>query len=180
MRRAAALLLLLFSAAPAMACGFENPNNVAFQRGMLNFAFPKALWVSTAVWQAQEAGLLERDTALAGNRALLGFRRASEALATVAQELDAEARPLPPFTLVMIGPVLWTRFAAAGDSIAATPHVKGPAAGDVVVVSDEPVILAIAKGRIGGSLALDQGLIRIYGEPAKAAALETALRRIGG
>ena len=181
MRRAAALLLLLLlSAGPALACGFENPNNVAFQRGMLNFAFPRALWVSTAVWQAQEAGILERDTVLAGNRALLGFRRASDALSTVARDLDAEARPLPAFTLVMIGPVLWTRFAAAGGGIIATPHVQGPSPGDVVVVSDEPVILALASGRIGGSLALDQGLIRIYGEPAKVATLDTALRRIGG
>jgi hypothetical protein len=31
-----------------------------------------------------------------------------------------------------------------------------------------------------GNMALEQGLIRIYGEPQKAAALEDALRRIGG
>ena len=86
---------------------------------------------------------------------------------------------MPNFTLVMIGPVLWTRFAAEDDAIRAIPHVKGPSTGDVVLVSDEPVVLALARGRIDGRTALDQGLIRIYGEPAKAAALETAIRRLG-
>ena len=179
MMRAAAIALLL-SAAPALACGFEDPSNVGFQRGMLNFAFPKALWVQTAVWQAQQAGLLERDQSLAGSRALLGFRRASDALSTVARQLDDGNDALPAFTLVMIGPVLWTRFAEGENGLTATPHVKGPALGDVVVVSDEPVILALAKGRIGGATALDQGLIRVYGDPARVAELENKLRRLGG
>jgi hypothetical protein len=179
MMRAAAIALL-FSVSPALACGFEDPNNVAFQRGVLNFAFPKALYVQTAVWQAQQAGLLEREQSLAGNRALLGFRRASDALSNVARQLERGQHAVPPFTLVMIGPVLWTRFAEGSEGLTATPHVKGPSSGDVVLVSDEPVILALASGRMDGNMALEQGLIRIYGEPQKAAALEDALRRIGG
>jgi hypothetical protein len=178
--RGAAAVLLALGAGSALSCGFEDPSNVGFQRGVLNFAFPRALWVSTAVWQAQEAGLLERDASLAGNRALLGFRRASDALSALARELDGLDEPLPAFTLVMIGPVLWTRFASEGDALRARPHVKGPSTGDVVVVSDEPVVLALARGRIAGSTALDQGLIRLYGDKAQMAALEKALRRIGG
>jgi hypothetical protein len=179
MMRAAAIALL-FSAAPALACGFEDPNNVAFQRGVLNFAFPKALYVQTAVGQAQQAGLLDRDQSLAGNRALLGFRRASDALSDLASQLASGSEAVPPFTLVMIGPILWTRFAGGSEGLSATPHVKGPSAGDIVLVSDEPVILALARRRIDGSMALEQGLIRIYGEPDKAAALESAIRRLGG
>lgn len=179
-RGAACAALLALGAGPAPACGFEDPSNVGFQRGVLNFAFPKALWVSTAVWQAQEAGLLERDKASAANRALLGFRRASDALSALARDLDAANEEIPPFTLVMIGPVLWTRFADDAGALAATLHVKGPSAGDVVVVSDEPVVIALARGKIGGGLALERGLIRLYGDPARVAALEAALRRIGG
>jgi hypothetical protein len=173
-------LALLLPAGPALACGFEDPGNAAVQRGLLNFAFPKALWVQTAVWQAQAAGLLARDTSLPGNRALLGFRRATDALASVAGYLDADASPVPAFTLVMIGPVLWTRFADDGQGLKTTPHVNGPAAGDIVVVTDEPVVLALTAGRIGGAEALDRGLIRIYGKAAGVAALDAAIRRIGG
>ena len=181
MQCAAVASLLALSGGAASACGFEDPNSAAFQRGMLNFAFPKALWVSTAVWQAQAAGILEPDRASAANRALLGFRRASDALSAVAEELDAENAALPAFTLVMIGPVLWTRFAEQGGGVTATPHVKGPATGDVVVVSDEPVIIAMARGKLDGGSALEYGLIRLYGsDPARVAALETALRRTGG
>jgi hypothetical protein len=179
-RGALAAALLALGPGPALSCGFEDPSNVGFQRGMLNFAFPKALWVSTAVWQAQAAGLLEADTSLKGNRALLGFRRASDALSAVARDLYQAEEDLPAFTLVMIGPMLWTRFAEDGEAIRATPHMKGPARGDVVVVSDEPVVLALARGRIAGSTALDQGLIRLYGDAAQVAVIESALRRIGG
>ncbi len=179
-RAAAAAALLVFGAGPALSCGFEDPSDVSFQRGVLNFAFPKALHVSTAVWQAQLAGLLERDGASAANRALLGFRRASDALSVVARNLDAEDSELPAFTLVMIGPVLWTRFADDGGGLAATPHVEGPAAGDVVMVSDEPVIIAMARGQLDGARALEWGLIRLYGAADKVAALEAALRRTGG
>lgn len=181
MQCAAVASLLALGGGAASACGFEDPNSAAFQRGMLNFAFPKALWVSTAVWQAQAEGLLAPDRASAANRALLGFRRASDALSAVAKELDAENAGLPDFTLVMIGPMLWTRFAEQGGVFTATPHVKGPVKGDVVVVSDEPVIIAMARGRLDGGAALDYGLIRLYGgDPARVAALETALRLAGG
>jgi hypothetical protein len=179
-RGAAAAALLVLGAGSALGCGFEDPSNVSFQRGVLNFAFPKALYVSTAVWQAQSAGLLEREGASAANRALLGFRRASDALSAVAKKLDAQDGELPAFTLVMIGPVLWTRFADEGSGLAATPHVDGPSAGDVVMVSDEPVIIAMARGQMDGGLALEWGLIRLYGSPDKVAALEAALRRTGG
>lgn len=177
---AAAAALLFLGVGSALGCGFEDPSNVGFQRGMLNFAFPKALWVSTAVWQAQSAGLLEQDNASTANRALLGFRRASDALSTVARNLAAQDRELPAFSLVMIGPVLWTRFADAGAGLTATPHVKGPSAGDVVMVSDEPVIIAMARGQMDGGVALEHGLIRLYGDPAKVAALEAALRGAPG
>ena len=178
-RAAACAALLALGAGPAQACGFEDPSNVGFQRGVLNLAFPKALWVSTAVWQAQEAGLLARDEASTANRALLGFRRASDALSALARDLDTANETLPAFTLVMIGPVLWTRFAENAGAFSATPHVKGPAMGDVVVVSDEPVVIALARGQIGGGLALERGLIRIYGDPARVASVEAALKRIG-
>lgn len=179
---AVAASLFIFASGAALGCGFEDPSSVRFQRGVLNLAFPKALWVSTAVWQAQAEGLLERSRFSPANRALLGFRRASDALSEVARKVDAarSGEELPSFTLVMIGPVLWTRFSIEGDRVRARPHVSGPSAGDVVIVSDEPVVIAMAKGRLGAERALSSGLIRLYGDPVRVAAVERALRQAIG
>ena len=53
-----ATLALAPGAAPA--CGLEDPSSIAVQRGMLQLAYPLALYVGTAVWQAQVAGALPR------------------------------------------------------------------------------------------------------------------------
>jgi hypothetical protein len=173
---AAAAVLLALHTGGASGCGFEDPSSVSFQRGVLNLAFPKALWVSTAVWQAQSEGLLTREGTSTANRGLFGYRRLSDAVDVLAVKLDAAGAEVPSFTLVMIGPVLWVRFADTGDRLEAVLHVKGPSAGDVVVVSDEPVIRALAKGELGADLALSRGLLRLYGNPSKVAGIEAALR----
>ena len=51
--RLALACLALAAAGVAQACGLENPESVAGQRGLMNLAFPNSAWVSTAVWQAQ-------------------------------------------------------------------------------------------------------------------------------
>ena len=52
-----------------------------------------------------------------------------------------------------------------------TTHVEGPKAGDVVVVTDEPVIAALADGSLTPQAAREGGLLRIYGSEASAARL---------
>ena len=47
---------IVFTSGAAFACGYHNPSDVA--RGVMNFAYPKSLYVRTAVWQAQNSGLL--------------------------------------------------------------------------------------------------------------------------
>ena len=60
-RRLAVACLALTAAGTAQPCGLEDPSSVAGQRGIMNLAFPKSAWVSTAVWQAQKAGDLPPD-----------------------------------------------------------------------------------------------------------------------
>jgi hypothetical protein len=52
---------LVAAAGAAWPCGLEDPSSITVRRGMLNMAFPEALHVGTAVWQAQLAGSLPRD-----------------------------------------------------------------------------------------------------------------------
>ena len=52
------------AATSSSACGLEDPTSIGLRRGVLNLAFPEALHVGTAVWQAQLAGTLTRDDLL--------------------------------------------------------------------------------------------------------------------
>ena len=71
----------------------------------------------------------------------------------------------PAFTVVLFGSMLWTHFEAAGAALNMTPHVDGPANGDVVIVTDEPVIVALIGARITPQAARELGLMRFYGSP---------------
>jgi hypothetical protein len=172
---AAAALALAPGATPA--CGLEDPSSIAFLRGSLQLAYPEALHVGTAVWQAQLEGTLPRDPLAQradlspearGKLRLLkanGLLRQLAALLATAPEGTAH----PNVALVLLGPVMWSRFEATGGNVRATPHVAGPEAGDVVVVTDIPVVEAIASGDLGFAEAIERRVLRVYGAPEAAA-----------
>jgi hypothetical protein len=47
-----------------------------------------------------------------------------------------------------------------------TSHVAGPSSGDVVIVTDEPVVAALNEGQVTPQAARELGLMRLYGSPA--------------
>jgi hypothetical protein len=168
-----AVAVLLASTVTADSCGFENPNSVSAQRGLLNFAYPNSLHVTSAMWRAQQEDLIERDNRPPAVKALLGYRWAVSKLEVFRAHLEkamvgAEA---PDFSVVLIGPVLWSRYAQTGGILTMTPHLQGPESGDVVVVTDEPVIVALNDGRLTLKAAGELGLIRYYGPAERVKAL---------
>ena len=147
------------------------------RRGSLNLAFPESLHVGTAIWQAQLAGTLPRDplalrddltpeargdvAAGAGDGAVAAVRaRLAE------QGTDAER---PKMAVVLLGPVMWSRFAVERAAVSPALHVTGPESGDVVLVTDIAVVEAIAAGSLGFDQALKRGLMRLYGPSAEVA-----------
>ncbi len=165
-------------ASAAGACGFDDPSSIGMQRGMLNLAYPEALHVGTAVWQAQLAGRLPRDpVAQFGDlspeqRGTLRLARARLLLGRFAARLadDGAAAPRPSLAVVLLGPVMWSRLESGGRTLNPALHVAGPEAGDVVVVTDIAAIEAIAGGALSFGEALDLGVVRLYGRPADVAA----------
>ena len=123
---------------------------------MMNLAFPKSAWVSTAVWQAQKAGdlppdaLAQRDDLTPQARASLQLMRVTWLLKSLAKRLDvaAGAADRPAIAVVLMGPMLWSRVEPRDGAIAARAqiHVGGPEPGDVVLVTDTPAIEAIVGG----------------------------------
>ena len=71
--------------------------------------------------------------------------------------------------------MLWANYARGPDRVEAILHAKGPVPGDVVLVTDEVVIMALLDGSLGPREAWNLGLIRSYGDPADIALLEDIL-----
>jgi hypothetical protein len=163
---------MLAGAPLAQACGYHDPASASV--GMLNWAYPDALHVRTAVWMAQASGLLAaREPAPDADPLSVTFRfqqsirlrnaqaRLEDLRGRVQAALDGQ--PMPAFAVVLIGPMLWARFEANDGGVTMVPHATGPAPGDVVLVSDEPVVAALTEGRTTTREARAQGLVKAYG-----------------
>ncbi len=162
---AMALLTAAVASPPALACGYENPNDLAL--GLLNWVLPKSLHVQTAVWQAEKSGVLPPRSAhpakdLFGG----GFRRAAASLNALGDRMNAVSPTdggRTNFSVVLIPAVLWTRFAPTAAGYSIEVHADGPAKGDVVIVTDEKVVRALADGSLDIATAENYGLVRFYG-----------------
>ena len=183
--RVAIACLALAAAGAARPCGFEDPDSVAGQRGIMNLAFPKSAWVSTAVWQAQRAGNLPPD-ALARRtdltpqaRGTLQVMRVTWLLKSLAKQLDVPpgAMDRPAIAVVLMGPMLWSRIEPRDGAVAARAHVhvSGPERGDVVLVTDTPAIEAIVGAGMRFERAQELGLVRLYGSAAQVGAVQAWL-----
>jgi len=172
---AAVSLAVAFGGLPAVqACGYHDPSSINF--GMLNWSYPDALHVRTAVWMAQRDGLIARDVELDPDdplpprmRATLRLRDTVAALTALRERIAGalDGAPVPAFSMVLLRPMLWARFDTAEATLRMEAHADGPGRDDVVIVTDEPVISAWLEGRITPREALASGLVRLYGPPEK-------------
>jgi hypothetical protein len=135
-------------------------------RGILNWSYPNALYVRTAVWQAEAAGVLpprvdsKAKDLFAFNRVL----RTLDALGTRLSRDDSVEATTTRFSLVLIDSMMWSSFESGPDGFRVLKHVEGPARGDVVIVTDSKVVGALAAGRLEFPAAEALGLVRLYGD----------------
>jgi hypothetical protein len=163
----------LLAAAPIThSCGLEDPSSIGLRRGALNIAFPEALHVGTAVWQAQLAGLLPRDPLLQRDdlapeaRDTLRLVKANALLRRLAGTFAAASGgERAAVSVVLRGPVLRTRFVPGDGVVQSSFHVQGPERSDVVLVTDSAVVEAIVDGQLTLARALELRLARLYGSP---------------
>jgi hypothetical protein len=175
-------------AAPARACGYHGSGV-----GSLNLVYPKALWVRTAVWEARQAGLLpppaddpvSPEVAAARAQGLVSvadtaLQRAAGYLHALERSLAAgsPAQAAPSLSVLLIGPVLWSRIVPGTENSGLQFHVASPRSGDVVMVTDEPVVAALVDGTLAPRAALDRGLVRFYGEDAMVRAAVAAFEAL--
>ena len=93
----------------------------------------------------------------------------------------ASGETSPPFSssLVLVEPMLWTRFQVDRAGARTEVHVSGPRPGDAVLVSGETVIGEIAGGRLAFGDAHRLGLIRFYGSDGQLARFVELYANIG-
>jgi hypothetical protein len=87
-----------------------------------------------------------------------------------AQMASPGATAPPDIAVVLVGPVMWTRFEAGDGQVNPLLHVEGPEQGDVVLVTDLAAVEAITRGSLTFAAALDLGVMRLYGSAAGVAA----------
>jgi hypothetical protein len=160
----------------AVACGYHD--DVALARGVLNWVYPDALHVLGAVSTAVAERRLPAAT-LRGGLGVTGYHGTVRALDQYAQQLRMSAGAMPTFSLLLIEPMLWTRFVSDGDDVRAQVHVSGAQAGDLVVISGEEVIRAVANNRLAVGEAYRSRLIRLYGTDEQVAAFLVLCEQVG-
>ncbi len=174
---AAALTAFVTFSPAASSCGYEDPGSAAVQRGVLNFAYPDALHVVGALTQARMTGVVAPPSEAPAAKDPFGsqFHKTARMLQQFGDLLGVDRVVDLTFSMVLIEPMLWVRFAAHGGRVAASVHGDGPAAGDVVVIASEAALREIVGHRLSPERAEELGLIRIYGEPARILHLRATL-----
>ncbi len=157
------LPLALCLSASAHACGLEP----TFEKG-LAISYPGALEVAVAVAEARRLGLLpQASRTVSSNEArlhqmLADLRRLQSRLesdgAGVAGDVSAS------FSIVLVGPGLWSRYYLTSNGAIAQYHTPGPRAGEVVVMMHHSVLEALLEGSLTTGVAAERGLIAFAGD----------------
>ncbi len=128
----AAVLLTAARAPGAFACGYEDPQSVS--RGFLNWIYPDSLHVIGAISSAVAARRLPPANFEQARIDLFGrrYNATKMALEQFGEMLRtaAPSRSQPPVSLVLVEPLLWTRFERGDGGLHARVHVSGAEPGD--------------------------------------------------
>lgn len=161
----------LLATAPGMltsvqACGLEPT-----YKGGLTVSYPGALAVAVAVADSRRSGLLPpADPGTVSNEALLQQMLAD--LRRLESRLNAslpgnEEESTTAFSVVLVGPGLWSHYHPTPDGIRAEYHTDGPLAGKAVILTHHAVIHALLNGDLSTAHAAEVGLIAYSGIDAE-------------
>jgi len=176
-----ASLMAAAAASEGRACGYDSPQTAS--QGFLNWLYPDSLYVIGAISREVAAGRLpvanfdQTGPDLFGRR----FRLTATALEQFGKMLRAASPGLsqPSVSLVVVEPMLWTRFDQGPDGLRTTVHVSGAQPGDLVLVAGEAVITEIAARRLTFGQAAERGVVRLYGPAPQIARFLFSFSNVG-
>ena len=168
-----ALILMCWTQLPISACGYHDSKDT--RQGILNWVYPDSLHVRGAIWRAQASGELPKaDTA-----SYQETERVLRVLSGRFGKLTPDDR-LERFPVVLVETVLWSQFTLTGAQNKVAIDVDGPLVGNLVVVTDDPVLYAIERGTLAVSKAVESDLVKLYGQPEQVSNFLELYGTVGG
>jgi hypothetical protein len=141
--------------------------------------YPGSLLVAVALRKAADNGVIDvNDLEAVSKGTALYFdsvRRLHEFKKFLAT--SPAVRELPAnFTLGYVESYLWTRYSQSDGKILIDVHTDGPAVGEAVVLTGEPVLTDLLAGRLSVDRALAEGIVLIEADEVDTAAIHHALK----
>lgn len=158
-----AMTMVAASSLPGVnACGLEPVIGGGF-----SVSYPGSLNVAVAVASARRNGILTpASREIIPNEVLLQQMLSDLRLLKLHLDKGKDALPTSAnenFSLVLIGPGLWSHFHLTGTSVHAEYHTDGPIGGETVVVTHHTVLQELLDGDLDIDKALQLGLIAFSG-----------------
>lgn len=165
-------LLCLGVAPAAIGCGFHPALEV-----QLESMYPGSFPVAVALRKAADNGVINAAALEATGKGTAQYddtvRRLQEFRKVLAASPAAAELPMS-FSLGYVESQLWSRYSQSDGKIRVSIHTAGPAEGEAVVLTGEPVLTAVLAGRLSVDRALADGMILIEGNESD----KTALRHV--
>jgi hypothetical protein len=130
-----------------------------------------------ALRTAAESGVIDATALEASSKGTAVYADTAGRLQELSKILAASpaAPELPAsFSLGYVESQLWSRYSQSDGKVRADIHTDGPAEGEAVVLTGEPVVTELLAGRLSLARALAEGMILIDGNESD----KTAIRRV--
>ena len=166
-------LLCLGATPAAIGCGFHPALEV-----QLESMYPGSLPVAVALRRAADNGVIDATALVALSNGTAHYVDTVHRLQEFRKVLAASsaAAELPAtFSLGYVESQLWTRYSLSDGNIRVDIHTDGPAKGEAVVLTGEPVLTEMLAGRLSVDRAVADGMILIDGDESEKTAIRHAL-----
>jgi hypothetical protein len=140
--------------------------------------YPGSFPVAVAVHRAAENGVIDAAALEAMSNGTAHYDDAVRRLQEFGRALAVSpaATELPAsFSLGYVDSQLWTRYSQFDGKIQVDIHTDGPAEGEAVVLTGEPVLTELLTGNLSVDRAMTDGVILIEGNETEKTTIRNAL-----
>ena len=157
------VVLLVATRSSAFACSLEPTMIGSF----FEVSYPGSIEVALAVASARRDGIISpANTESISN--IIRLQRMLADLKHLRSRLVDGHGATESFSLLLVGPGLWSNFYTSGGMILGQYHVSGPLVDKAIVLTSDAVLKALLSGDLSIYQATELGLITYSGENANA------------